>query len=933
MYLELTRRAHVGALAAGAVWLVVVAVLTSAGHLQGFDQHLAQVLGGLFPAAAPARLLAVVVEAPSPFSREASPRERTALVEALLAAQPRAVGIESSFLYRPPDCSDEEYARLLQAVARLDHVVLAMSPDLAAEGGPAPAWGQVASRLAETPGPGADEQTPWVVQVLPTGRASRFTPYPVALVAESLGARGPLEEKPRGTVQLGSLRLPVDERGQALLRPVRWPRWHWVPAAQLQWPQAAEELRGAIVLVGSGVSPLASTGPAAPGPQGARQPSAGPVGVAQATADQVVRILAGKGVTVVPVAYSLLLAAVIGLALAGWLTRAAPTAKALAVGGAVLVTLSAVSATYVVYNVFLPPSAILLSVLGCAVLGLWWEAVCVQGWLQKEVAVRSALLPEAVRTSSLRAPRDESAAALAAAVRWVEVPAVGLFVADRRTGGALLVASAEGGTQWTDDPVVASACRSVVSSGQRAEGTWQRGEVSTEAVFAPLSAAGRTSGAVVIAVPQCGLSPQAEAYLQREARLALEAAQGDRGRAGAAVHPAGHPRSADLCATQAALEATRAAAESRAHLVEGALGAAADAVVLFGLDGRLLFRNEQAESLLACGGHPEQMDAVTLLARAWHRPRSEVQHVLGELLVSGEPVAQEVGVNGRSYLVSVAPVDRSALAAAAIAVTCVDVTRMTEAAQLREELMSVATHELRTPLTSIVGYAELLSEDTPEDDPRRPYIAGLTRQAEQLAAIIDDFLQTSRLEAQKEELCLEPVELGMLAEGTVGSLQPMAQAREIRLSLDPVPADTVVVGDALRVERVLVNLIGNAIKYSPNGAAVTVTVEMDGEYGVLRVKDTGIGIPEKDLGRVFEKFYRVRRPETANVRGTGLGLSLAKLIAEAHGGSVGAASVVGVGSVFEVRLPVGGPEETAPGPTRTDTGDGPPASGTEPGCA
>ena len=929
MLADLTRRAHVGALAASAVWLLVVALLAAAGHLDGSEGYVAQALGRLFPAAAPTRLLAVVVDSPSPFSADGSVAERMALVEALRAAQPSAIGLESSFLYRPPSCSDDEYARFLKAIGRLDHVVLAMNADLAAAGGPAPSWAQVADRLAEMPGQARHQQTPWVVEVLPSGPTSRFPPYAVALVAESLGATGPLEEQPRGTVQLGRLRLPVDERGEALLRPVRWPRWQWATSGQLQWPETVQECRGAVVLVASGSPSLMVADAAAAGSGEVDGPGARLVGAAPATAEQVARILSGKGIRVLPVALCLLLAAVVGLAVAAWLTRASAATKAVTVVGAGLATLGGISAAYALGNVFVPPTAALLSVLGSAVLGVWWEAVCLQGWLQKEVAVRAALLPDARRPGTGRSGRDEVAAALAAAVRWVDVPAVGLLVPDGRGGGAVLVAVPGEGARWSDDPALLGTCRRVAAEGTHRESFWTRGEAQSRALFSPLIVGGRPGGLLVVALTDGGLPPEVEAYLRREAELVLEMAQTALSVAGARG-AGGDARSSDLCATQAALEELRSAAEGREHLLAGALAAAADAVLLFGLDGRLLFRNEQAESLLASGCIPDQMDVVALLAKAWHRSRGEVQQGVAGLLVAGRPLAGEAATNGRSYLVSVAPVARSTPGAAALAVTCVDVSRMTEAARLREELMSVATHELRTPLTSIMGYAELLGEDTPEDDPRHPYIAGLTRQAEHLAAIVDDFLQTSRLEAHREELCLEPVALDVLAEGVVTSLQPMAQAREIALVLEPVAGEAVVVGDALALERVLVNLVGNGIKYSPNGATVTVMVEMDGDCGVIRVRDTGIGIPEKDLGRVFEKFYRVRRPETANIRGTGLGLSLVRLIAEAHGGSVRAASVEGVGSVFEVRLPIGGPEEAAAAPEETADGQHLAAEGSEP---
>jgi len=220
--------------------------------------------------------------------------------------------------------------------------------------------------------------------------------------------------------------------------------------------------------------------------------------------------------------------------------------------------------------------------------------------------------------------------------------------------------------------------------------------------------------------------------------------------------------------------------------------------------------------------------------------------------------------------------------------------------------MSIAAHEMRTPLTSVMGYAELLQGQAEEGSAARRYAEAIQRQAERMEAVVGELLTVTRLEAGREELLIEAADMGALARGVVAGLQPMANARHITLVVH-VTGEATLRGDVPKLERVVENLVTNAIKYSPEGASVSVSLRPEADRVILDVQDTGHGLSVEDAPYVFEKFYRAKNHHTEGVEGTGLGLAIVRLIVEAHGGSVSLRSVEGAGSTFTVALPVAGP--------------------------
>jgi PAS domain S-box-containing protein len=230
-----------------------------------------------------------------------------------------------------------------------------------------------------------------------------------------------------------------------------------------------------------------------------------------------------------------------------------------------------------------------------------------------------------------------------------------------------------------------------------------------------------------------------------------------------------------------------------------------------------------------------------------------------------------------------------------------DVSKEREIDEVKSALISTVSHELRTPLTLIHGFAELLVlRDMPAERQRSSAVEILDA-SRRLARLIDDLLSVSRMESGRLVLDPRPLDLATVVERILSPFRAMAARHTLRTKL---PANLPVVwGDPDKVEQILTNLVGNAIKYSPGGGEVLVTVDVDGDTVQVSVRDQGIGMSPRDMGQLFEKFYRVDREEVRRAGGTGLGLYITKRLVEMHGGRLWAESWPGVGSVFRFTLP------------------------------
>ncbi|KKQ79240.1 MAG: hypothetical protein UT03_C0065G0009, partial [Candidatus Moranbacteria bacterium GW2011_GWD2_38_7] len=232
--------------------------------------------------------------------------------------------------------------------------------------------------------------------------------------------------------------------------------------------------------------------------------------------------------------------------------------------------------------------------------------------------------------------------------------------------------------------------------------------------------------------------------------------------------------------------------------------------------------------------------------------------------------------------------------------------KLEEIDKMKDDFISMASHELKSPLTAISGYSELLSDTFIKDaNPdiklaQKKYLGNIVISVERLKTLVEDLLDVSRIEQNRLPIDCKSTNLVPIISGIAEEMSVMAQQKKLDL-INNIKNLPPVVADAERTKQILVNLLSNAIKYTPTGK-VEIQSREDGEWVYITVADSGMGISSDNLQQLFSKFYRVQVAETANISGTGLGLWIAREIAQKMGGNLNAESIEGVGSHFTLKL-------------------------------
>jgi signal transduction histidine kinase len=223
---------------------------------------------------------------------------------------------------------------------------------------------------------------------------------------------------------------------------------------------------------------------------------------------------------------------------------------------------------------------------------------------------------------------------------------------------------------------------------------------------------------------------------------------------------------------------------------------------------------------------------------------------------------------------------------------------------LKDQLIRTISHDLKNPLTIVLGNAEyLLTSPAPvAEGDARGMIAGIQKRGQEMLRLVTDLLDLSRIE-EGMPLRIQAVDLEPLLLAQALRAEVFARAAGVALKVEPSADAVSVLADPERIGQVLANLVSNAIKYTPAGGSVVLAARVEGRYGELSVRDTGVGIPSEALPELFKPFYRVPATGARKTEGTGLGLSIVKAIVEQHRGEIHVESVVGSGSTFTVRLP------------------------------
>ncbi len=364
----------------------------------------------------------------------------------------------------------------------------------------------------------------------------------------------------------------------------------------------------------------------------------------------------------------------------------------------------------------------------------------------------------------------------------------------------------------------------------------------------------------------------------------------------------------------------------RDHL-EAIVHSMSDGVLVTDREGRALLANPELRRLFDLAGDvigrtPLELTRNTELAElvATTLARGEDRHAVVEVRTPGR----------RTIALASTPLsaaDRSAGGETdgvlGVVVVARDTTQATRLDEMRRDFVANVSHELKTPLSAIRAYAETLRDGALDDRPAAERFVGRTiEQSRRLQALLDDLLTLSRLESLEERPHPEPVDLMPILRRAVEVVEEPARARGVEVLLqEPIAPPPPVWGDRESLERLATNLLDNAVKYNRErgrvAVAVTLEPEEDGredEDGgeaprelVLEVADTGIGIPEESVPRLFERFYRVDKGRARDEGGTGLGLAIVKHVAQSGGGRVEVESELGVGTVFRVHLPLAPP--------------------------
>jgi len=397
-----------------------------------------------------------------------------------------------------------------------------------------------------------------------------------------------------------------------------------------------------------------------------------------------------------------------------------------------------------------------------------------------------------------------------------------------------------------------------------------------------------------------------------------------------------HDRPTYVVITGTDLTAERTAAGLNQHLLD-----AATAVALIGIDprGRITLFNAGAVALLGLdaqdttgGAFTDLLDPEQLAERCGGATGEEAFARLVQGIDSGGETATRdwtwIGAEGRSRTVAMTLSVAADAFAARVGYLCVgrDVTEARASQQLlmaalekervaverlrqldsaKSEFVSTVSHELRTPVTSIVGYTELLEDGTvvPPTEEQRSMLESIARNGQRLILLCDDLLTLSGLDSGATGWEHQTIDLTTLVPAAEEAVRPVLAGRDLELSMIA-PEPVLVLGDRVQLERVLTNLLGNAVKFTEDGGRIECRVERQDDEAWVRVTDTGIGIPHEEQSGLFQRFFRSSTAQERAIQGTGLGLSIVAAIVAAHGGRIDVDSAHLEGTTFTVRLPV-----------------------------
>ncbi len=353
--------------------------------------------------------------------------------------------------------------------------------------------------------------------------------------------------------------------------------------------------------------------------------------------------------------------------------------------------------------------------------------------------------------------------------------------------------------------------------------------------------------------------------------------------------------------TAARLDRTIRTLTEERNLSSAILGSMVEGVAVVNASERLLFANPGFEEILDLDVPPQSGSALVEIVR-----QTELLEAVRQVL-KGEPRVETEIVTGtlrqRFFAVTVAAVTAAETSGAVIVLH--DITELRKLERVRRDFVANVSHELKTPLTAIQGFAETLLAGAIDDPKNRVrFLEIILDHSRRLARLTDDLLRLSKMDADRLELEVQRLGVPHFVESCVETAQRPAAEKDLRISVNLQDRLPDIAADRRRLAEVLQNLLDNAIQYTSPGGQIMLSASADAGEVKFTVSDTGIGIPQADQPRIFERFYRVDVARSREVGGTGLGLAIAKHLVEAHGGRIWVESEVGQGSQFYFTVPI-----------------------------
>ncbi len=358
-------------------------------------------------------------------------------------------------------------------------------------------------------------------------------------------------------------------------------------------------------------------------------------------------------------------------------------------------------------------------------------------------------------------------------------------------------------------------------------------------------------------------------------------------------------------------ERTEQLAEEK-ELLSVTLSSMTDGVIAVNTEKRVILFNKVAENLAKWRSQEVQGKPVDGVFRFIdEKTRKSLESPIDKVLKSGNMESGTdrdalVARDGSKCPISAtaAPICKNDGTTIGVVMVLRDVSREREVDRMKTDFVSSVSHELRTPLTSIKAYtATILRDPNMPDKTRHEFLSVIDEESNRLKSLIDGLLEVSRIEAGTVKVVREPVDIAAIIDQVLPALRPIADKKNIHLETDLGDELGRLQADESKIRSMITNLLNNAIKFTPEQGEVCVSVRLQAQELVIRVSDTGIGIPKEDLPRIFDRFYRVYQPDR-QMPGTGLGLAIVKEIVNMHAGRIEVESEPGQGTTFTIFLPL-----------------------------